>query len=310
MSFRTTLVVAVGLCLGLSQSASADPIGQLGVLDSSTGLAPGDQYRLVFVTSTAIPRGAANSTNIADYDALVQGYANTAGYGSVTWSVIGSTAAVDAIDHTGTNPATNGAGVPIYLFDGMTLFAADNTDLWNGSALISAGVYQGINIDENGNATTLGRAWTGTLGLGGTEVQPGGTNPGALGATDGTVTVGNAAPANNFNWGNVFQYDPDTFDAGLYGISEVLTVPVPKLSAPFAITNIQYDPDADQVTLTWRNSGAATYIVKYSTDLIGWGGDMGGGLLPDEGETTTKTFDLTAFGIEGETELFFRIEEE
>lgn len=228
MNFRTSLLIAACLHTCLSPSASAATIGQLGVLDSITGLAPGAQYRLVFVTSTAIPLGAASSTNIGDYDTIVQNYANAAGYGSVTWKVIGSTAAVDAIDHTGTNPATNGAGVPIYLFDGITLFAANNTDLWNGSALVSTGLYQGIRFDENGNATTLSRAWTGTLGLGGTEVQPTGTNFGALGATDGTVTVGATAPANNFNWGNVFQENPATFSAGLYGISEILTVPVPE----------------------------------------------------------------------------------
>lgn len=227
---KTRLAALATIALGLSQTASAAPIGQLGILDSSTGLQPGDQYRLVFVTSTTIAQGAANSTVIGDYDALVQAYADAAGYSSVSWSVIGSTTAVDAIDHTNTNPATDGAGVPIYLFDGTTLFAANNTDLWNGTALISAGVYQGIDIDENGNTATYDRVWTGTLGLGGTEVQPGGSNPGALGATDGTVATGHVTPGNNFNWGNIFQYDPDTFDAGLYGISEVLTV-VPEPSS-------------------------------------------------------------------------------
>jgi len=72
-------------------------------------------YRLAFITST--DPGATLST-IEEYNALVQGLADAAGIGGdIEWFVIGSTDLVDARDNTGTNPAVDGVGVPIYLVD-------------------------------------------------------------------------------------------------------------------------------------------------------------------------------------------------
>ena len=84
--------------------------------------------------------------------------------------------------------------------------------------------------------------------------------------------------------------------------------------APFVITEIDYAPEAEPnptVTLTWRNSGAKFYIAKYSLDMMteGWDADLDDGIEPDEGETTTKTFELPEnLWIEGD--VFFRIEEQ
>ena len=85
----------------------------------------GDQYRLIFVTSQS--RNAfANS--IANYNSWVRGIANgvteLAALGT-TWMAIGSTAAVDARDNTGTNPNVS-TGVPIYLLDGSTKVVDNN----------------------------------------------------------------------------------------------------------------------------------------------------------------------------------------
>ncbi|MCF7955715.1 MAG: PEP-CTERM sorting domain-containing protein [Phycisphaerae bacterium] len=107
---------------------------------------PTGPYRLAFITSTM---HNAVSTDIADYNAYVQGLADAAGigmggtYGDLEWNVIGSTATVDARDNTGTNPLVDGVGVPIYLVDGTTLVANDNTDLWDG-------VYTGSGQDNTG----------------------------------------------------------------------------------------------------------------------------------------------------------------
>ena len=88
---------------------------------------------------------------------------------------------------------------------------------------------------------------------------------------------------------------------------------------PFVITEIEYDADAEPsptVTLTWRNSGAASYIAKYSLDMTGWGADMGDGLTavdderPEDTDHITMTFPLTDSGLEGEGDVFFRVEEE
>jgi len=87
-------------------------------------------------------------------------------------------------------------------------------------------------------------------------------------------------------------------------------------TAPFAITEIEYDPDAGTVTLTWRKTGAASYIAQYSIDMTNWEGDMGDEINEDMDENTgdadhiTLTFTLSQSGIDEETELYFRIMEE
>ena len=95
-------------------------------------LSPGDEYRLLFVTSKT--RNAA-STEIADYNAFVQGVADEApivGSWGLTWSVVGATAAVDARTNTGTDygDGTEGFGVPIYRLDGVRVYD-DYRQLWD-----------------------------------------------------------------------------------------------------------------------------------------------------------------------------------
>ena len=85
--------------------------------------------------------------------------------------------------------------------------------------------------------------------------------------------------------------------------------------APFAITDIEYDPTAvpPTVTLTWRKSGAATYIAWLSRDLIDWDEDLDDSvtaeddLRPEDSEHITVTFPLEGDRADAE-ELFFRIE--
>ena len=91
---RTSLLafLALVVALGFGAQARADII-------TPAGLNPGDQFRIVFVTSEIRD---ATSSNIADYDAFVQTAANAGGQDTyngnpVTWRVIGSTATVSAI---------------------------------------------------------------------------------------------------------------------------------------------------------------------------------------------------------------------
>ena len=141
-------------------------------------LAPGDQYRLVFVTSTTRD---ATSSNIGDYNTFVTNAAaavtELAALGT-TWSAIGSTATVDARDNTGTNPFSDGAGVRIYDLLG-TKVADTNSDLWDGS------IDSAIATTEQGLGL-LGRGYvyTGT-GLDGTRFVG---RPLGLPATAGGVT--------------------------------------------------------------------------------------------------------------------------
>jgi hypothetical protein len=141
------LLALVTVSLALSATpVAADPIVV------PTGLNPGDQYRLAFVTSTT---GVATSTDIADYNSFVTAAANLEplliALGT-TWNVIGSTRTVDARDNTSTNPTA--VGVPMYLVNDTKL-ADNNADLWDGSLDVP------FNVNENGDTIT-GFAFTGT----------------------------------------------------------------------------------------------------------------------------------------------------
>jgi hypothetical protein len=171
------LVAAVALVIvGLTPlAASAGPIRV------PTGLNPGDQYRLAFMSAGT---DRATSSNISTYDVQLQlnadGYAALAG---ITWQVIGSTTAVSARDHTGTASA-NGPGVPIYLLNDTRL--ADNyADLWDGSIL------RPLNVTEDGTILPFAfesNVWTGTAADGSqfTGYELGNTN------THGSPNAGSA----------------------------------------------------------------------------------------------------------------------
>ncbi len=94
-----------------------------------SGLSAGDQFRLMFITSTTRD---ATSTDIADYNNFVQGRA-AAGHTSIRsysaqFRALGSTAAVDARD----NAMTTGTGVPIYWLGGAKV-ADNNADFHDGT---------------------------------------------------------------------------------------------------------------------------------------------------------------------------------
>ena len=115
-------------------------------------LNPGDVYHLAFVTEgTRRP----TSTDILEYDAFVQAEADagsvTAPMG-LTWKALGSTAAVNAIDHV---PISG----PVFLVDLATKIADDQADLWDGS------IDAPLNITPNGNTADTfpgTQPWTGT----------------------------------------------------------------------------------------------------------------------------------------------------
>ena len=98
-----------------------------------TGLSTGDQFRLLFLSST---KRAGSSTDIADYNTFVQtraaaGHTDIQTY-STGFRVVGCTAAVDARDNTSTTYTTTDKGVPIYWLNGAK--AADQyEDFYDGS---------------------------------------------------------------------------------------------------------------------------------------------------------------------------------
>lgn len=76
---------------------------------------------------------------------------------------------------------------------------------------------------------------------------------------------------------------------------------------PLVITDITWDNGS--VSLTWNSNEGSTYALKYSVDMIDWGGELDDGVEADAGDQTTRTFDLSAAGLDAATELFFRVEE-
>ena len=84
-----------------------------------SGLGPGDQFRLIFLSSET---RTAEATDIATYNAWVQalaanGHADIQDHSS-TFRVVGSTAAVDARDNTSTTYTASDKGVAIYWLNG------------------------------------------------------------------------------------------------------------------------------------------------------------------------------------------------
>ena len=140
-------VLALVACLMATMAVPATP----AAIFTPPALAPGTQYRIVFITSTSHD---AQSTLIADYNTFVNNAANAGG--SIlqplmaTWSVIGSTDAVSAITNIG-----GASSLPMYLLDG-TFVASGTTDLFDGS------IAAAINIDELGNTSAGGDVYTGS----------------------------------------------------------------------------------------------------------------------------------------------------
>lgn len=175
------------------------------------GLAPGTHYRLVFVTAGTHD---AMLTDIAEYNNFVTLQANSSldlAALSTNWTVLGSTASVDAMANTNTNPTST--GVSIYNLNGQ-LVADGNADLWDG------GLANAINITQNGTVSN-GVVFTGTgadgLGIPGRQ----------LGADGFRVQYG-YSNAISSGWTNANDWSGSLNGLYFYGISDVLVaVPEP-----------------------------------------------------------------------------------
>ncbi len=208
---------AVGLI-----AASLTTVCPAGSIYQPAGLSPGDQYRLAFSTST---RKAPTSEDIAEYNAFVTAEATAAGNLvadlDTEWAAIASTPSVDAIDNTGTDPSAPGAtGVPIYSIDGVRRIANDYDDLWDGSV-----INQIYDTPLEGFSTEF--VWTGT-GSDGTALHPLG------GETVGYGLITTFGPGWTA-WGDLVLTDSES---SFYGISGVLTVPIPEPSAALLVGSI------------------------------------------------------------------------
>jgi hypothetical protein len=203
---RRHVLAALSIALVLAVAGE----GRAAPITVPPSLNVGDQYRLVFVTST---RRAGNSSSIADYNQFVTNAANgvsaLAALGT-TWTAIASTASVDARDNTSTNPFADGAGVPMFTLDGVEI-ASGNSDLWDGA------LNAPIGVDETGAARGT-RVWTGSNSNGTVLAGLGSASPEfGLSTQSAAFWITNGTLGSTTTW-------------NLYGISGVLTVPIPEPS--------------------------------------------------------------------------------
>lgn len=284
-----------GLMLGLLLVVGASAAQAQSIITVPTGLSPGDQYRLLFVTST---KRDATSSNIADYNSFVSAVANSvpalASLGT-TWKAVASTSTVSALANTGTDWTPAGpTGVPIFLLNNTKL-ANDYDNLWN----VTGRLLQQPIITEKGVVFNLGAqiAWTGTSG------QPGqqglSAYPGAL-----SFSLGGIHPL----WGRMTSTDNLWVDGNttspdeslpLYAISGVLTVPnldsppVANAGTDFSVDeghsgvtlngSLSSDPDGDTLTYAWEQvldgsplvalSGATTSHPTFTAPFVALGGE-------------------------------------
>lgn len=185
------------------------------------GLNPGDQYRLIFMTSgTIVP----STTSLSVYNNFVNTQAGLSGSLvsglSTTWTAIVSNTATGARTNTNSDPTPNGlTGVPIYLVNGATRIADNYDDLWDGAIAAPVGLTQFATVPTGGLIDNM--AWTGTN-------QDGTPSIGFQAFTMGTgsIVAGFGSETSNY-WvsASLIGVSSDPHYAGhLYALSGVLTV--------------------------------------------------------------------------------------
>ena len=271
-AFIKILAAIAGLAI-TTASAVEDPLqSQHGILllTANGGINPatgwaweyGDEYRLVFATSTGIN---ATSANIADYDTFVQNAANASTLGgvgvlgSVTWKALVSTPTVAANANTGTFGV---GGESFWLVNGITVVADNYGDLYGSGTHSNA-----INMSETGgsplNNGSYSSLWTGSDGSGnpvlGNELgASGGISRGGLwGFTSGAHWI------NRFNLSQTTGGNSGDGKFAIYAISEVLTITDGDSAPTLLPSSIVDDRDGDPVAI----NDLVTYTVTFSKDM-------------------------------------------
>ncbi len=258
-------LLGVAVLSGFARSAAAqDPV----IVPESWVFTPsaftnGDQFRLLFVTST---KRDASSSNIADYDTFVQNRV-AAGHNAIRpyssqFKVVGSTETVDARDHTGTTHTTMNPGVPIYWL---------KTNIGNGARVAAdyANFYDG-GWDNNSNARkesgqkfgntalfTL-KIWTGTHHDGTKSASPLGGSSLTSSTTYGELNSITRGPLNHGQAPKTTQYE-------LYGLSPVFEVGVVPVDVSLSVSASGAVTEGGSVTITatasqQNDTGAAVSI--------------------------------------------------
>lgn len=197
------------------------------ILQTPTGLAAGDTFRIIFLTQDTI---TGTSADISTYDTFVNSQAGGAQYqgSTISWSAIVSTPTISARDHVG----GYGTNDPVFRIDGTRIANSLTTDaagngLWGyGLASPAHGVLASPSFGIDGAALTGSlTAWTGS-NYDGTknDSSPVGAPPVLIGGLPlpGLSMTGTTNPVNPFWLRN--NTTSNTNSLRVYGMSEQLTV--------------------------------------------------------------------------------------
>ena len=231
-----------------------------------SGLAVGDEFRLMSMGKNS---RLADSTDIAVYDAYVQGRIGAIGHAEIKaysshFKVLGSTATVNARSHTGT---TGSGGVPIYWLNGAKV-ADDYADFYDGSWTnrLSATLEDGTVISQNRRDQTI---CTGTADDGTTTNQPLGADP-CTATTIGSTTNTLSGTTHSSSSSEQPRY---LALSGVFRVSEDVVAPTIPVIESVAVTS---DPgndgeyvkdDAIEITATFSEAVAVTGTPKIKLKL-------------------------------------------
>ena len=257
-----------------------------------TGLAVGDQFRLLFLSST---KRDATATDIATYNTFIQtraaaGHTDIQAY-SAGFRVVGCTAATDARDNTETTYTSTAKGVPIYWLNGAK--AADEyEDFYDGSWDDEANDKNESGTDAHDTSQTANWPWTGCNHDGTEARQFAGTVSRGLGTNLADARVGRP-DSSTVNHGPLsgLQNRAKTETRPLYGLSALFQVAAavvvpnnpPTFSADTAARSVAENTAAGQnvgaaLTATDADSDTLTYTLEgtdaASFDIVSGSGQI------------------------------------
>lgn len=188
------------------------------------------------------------------------------------------------------NDNENGEPQPRVTFDLGSAHAVTAIDVWSVNDFLSGA--ESLSISSSPDGVTFSAA---------VAVNPllwSGDFPNAL-LRQASVDV-SSLPAGRF-------YQLDFFDLEQWHMINEIVI-YGDSAGSFAITQLDYSPGDDQVTLTWDSQEGASYAVKYSRDMKGWDADLDDSVDAAAGDSTTATFDLAPAGLAGAGRVYFRVE--
>ena len=247
-----------------------------------SGLGGGDQFRLIFLTSTGDP---ASSSDIEDYndfvrDSAASGHAAIQAYGAA-FNVVGCTASIDARDNTHSTYTNANKGVPIYWLNGAKV-ADEYEDFYDGSWDDETNDKNQFGFNGLDTSNAANYPWTGC--------DDDGTEATGMALGDASPRVGrpNSTATGNGPIGSVTT-ESSTSHRPMYGLSAVFTV-MTDTEAPGAPTGLTATAEGpEDIDLSWTapSSIGGAAITGYKIEFSINGGTTWSDLVADTGATDT-----------------------